>query len=88
MEKNRTSMCLTLVYQFALDIIKTLEYLHENGVNHNGITLANILLTENPGIQELLDSFPISAREANATAVMVRLLLEKAWGEFFMETRL
>lgn len=41
-----------------------------------------------PQIQELLDSFPISAREANATAVMVRLLLEKAWGEFFMETRL
>ena len=54
MEKNRTSMCLTLVYQFALDIIKTLEYLHENGLNHNGITPANILLTENPGVSMAL----------------------------------
>lgn len=49
MEKNRSSMSLFLVYHLALDIIRTLEYLHEHGVNHNDIIPANIFLTENPG---------------------------------------
>ncbi|XP_022806976.1 G-protein coupled receptor GRL101-like, partial [Stylophora pistillata] len=129
MEKNRSSMSLFLVYHLALDIIRTLEYLHEHGVNHNDIIPANIFLTENPGIprwratlinfdrackgpshandvrsfgdllhemaqrcsegyQQVSDSFPVSAREANTTAAMVRLQLEDAWGEYLMETRL
>ncbi|KAJ7365837.1 hypothetical protein OS493_002558 [Desmophyllum pertusum] len=50
MEKNRSSMCLGLVYHLVLDVIKALEYLHDHGVNHNDITPANILLIENPGI--------------------------------------
>lgn len=122
-------MSLFLVYHLALDIIRTLEYLHEHGVNHNDVIPANIFLTENPGIprwratlinfdrackgpshandvrsfgdllhemaqrcsegyQQVSDSFPVSAREANTTAAMVRLQLEDAWGEYLMETRL
>lgn len=56
MEKNRSSMCLGLVYHLVLDVIKALEYLHDHGVNHNDITPANILLIENPGVSRSCDT--------------------------------
>ncbi|XP_078375556.1 uncharacterized protein LOC144658924 [Oculina patagonica] len=46
MEKNSSSMSLALAFHLALDVINALEYLHDHGVNHNGITPANILLIE------------------------------------------
>ena len=50
MKNKDLSMSLGLVYHIAYDVITTLEFLHQNGINHNDITPPNILLTHRPGV--------------------------------------
>lgn len=57
-KSNDSSENLDLADQFAYDVISALEFLHGNGINHNDITPANILLIKKPGVStftQLLD---------------------------------
>lgn len=57
-KSNDLSENLDLAYQFTYDVISALEFLHGNGINHNDITPANILLIKKPGVStstQLLD---------------------------------
>lgn len=57
-KSNDSSENLDLAHQFAYDVISALEFLHGNGINHNDITPANILLIKKPGVStftQLLD---------------------------------
>lgn len=67
-KSNDSSENLDLAYQFAYDVISALEFLHGNGINHNDITPANILLIKKPGMppwKAMLINFDRASKEAS-----------------------